>query len=194
MKHDIPEELIRIAFLEGRVRTHGAYEKKLARRITAAKPSKAPADLLTRLEQALAPRSDALTIGAFLRSIRTEQSLKAQEIFSRLGFSRNIYRMLEQDRISPVKISVEGWRRFRQFFDLPAEAFAEMLRRTHQLVWFRPSFRTTLARYDQRKNRRVKASSLEMAATELYTRARLPLPPEEQVKITRLLEALSEQE
>ncbi len=100
--------------------------------------------------------------------------------------------MLEQDRISPLKIPLEAWRRLRQFVKLPPKVLGEMIRRTHQLVWFRPSFRTTLARYDARKQKGMKASTLEKAATELYTKAQLSLPADEKERLDALLKSISE--
>jgi hypothetical protein len=147
------------------------------------------------LEQALdenAPQEVPLTVGAFLKSVRSGQSLRAQEIFTRVGLAQNIYRMLEEDRISPLKIPAESWKRLRAFFNLSIDDLVEMIRRTHQLVFFRPAFRTTLARYDKRKSKATKTRTLEKAATEMYTRAQLPLPEEEQEKLARLIKAIGE--
>ena len=97
----------------------------------------------------------------------------------------------ERDRISPLKISVDAWKRMRTFFNVPAEELQEMIRRTHQLVFFRPAFRTTLARYDAKKNKAMKASTLEKAASELYTKAHLDLPEVEKEKLERLLKSIA---
>lgn len=193
MKRDQIDLLLQLAYLEGRVKTRGAYEKSVLRR----KPAHLVASgsrlaLQRKLESALADKTveAPMTVGAFLKSVRSEQSLTPQEVFSRIGLAQNIYRMLEQDRISPLKISSEAWVRFRQFFDLSIDTLVDMIRRTHQLVFFRPSFRTTLARYDVRKKKGVKASTLERAATELYTKAKLSLPSEEEKQLNDLLEAI----
>jgi hypothetical protein len=84
--------------------------------------------------------------------------------------------MLERDRISPLKVSLASWKKMRQFFQIPLNVLEDMIRRTHQLVYFRASFRTTLARYDARKNKKMKTATLEKAAEELFARATLPLP------------------
>lgn len=194
MKHDRIDRLLQLAYLEGEIGTRKAYEKAVQARVITARASDASREsLVGMLERALEHRAQQevpLTIGAFLKGLRSSKSLKAQEIFVRIGVTRNIYRMLEEDRISPLRISVESWNRLRILFNLSIDEVAEMIRRTHQLVFFRPSFRTTLARYDKRKNRAVKASSLERAATELYTRATLPLPADEAAKLDQLINGL----
>ncbi len=198
MKRDDIDILLQLAFLEGRINTRGAYEKSVLRKkVQPLVPNLKRMMLQERLEAALAGGTKAaevhLTVGAFLRSVRSEQSLRPAEIFSRIGISQNIYRMLEQDRVSPLKISSVSWNRLRAFFDLSADVLVEMVRRTHQLVYFRPSFRTTLARYDVRKKKGVKASAIEQAATELYTKAKLSLPREEEAKLEELLESIKHQ-
>ena len=199
MKRDAIDALLQLAFLEATITTHGLYEQTVAKKKPVVGTSAASqAALQKKLEAALISREVTgevpLTVGAYLRRNRAGQSLRAQDIFSRLGLSANVYRMLEQDRISPLRIHVESWKKLRQFFHLSTDALIEMIRRTHQLVWFRPSFRTTLARYDARKNKAMKASTLEKAARELYTKAALPLPPEEEKKLTSLFTAISEEQ
>ena len=197
MRRDRVDILLQLTFLEGRINTHGAYEKSVARKLPQPLASSDSRSLLERsLEAALAAKSfqeeATTTVGSFLRSLRSAQSLRAQQIFPRIGLSRNIYRMLEQDRISPLKIPLEAWRRLCQLAKLPPQVLGEMIRRTHQLVWFRPSFRTTLARYDARKQKGMKASTLEKAATELYTKAQLSLPADEKAKLDALLKSILE--
>jgi len=196
MKRDKLDKLLQLAYLEGEIRTRKAYERNVAaKKISGRVSAASKAALQRRLEQALernAPEEAPLTVGAFLKSIRSEQSLKAQEFFSRLGLTRNIYRMLEEDRISPLKISAESWRRLSAFFSLSVDDLVEMIRRTHQLVFFRPAFRTTLARYDKRKNKAMKARTLQKAATEMYTRAQLPLPEDEKARLDKLIKAIGE--
>lgn len=196
MRRDAVDWLIQMAFLEGAITTHGLYEKVAGRRIpkrvgTAASRKR----LIERLESVLVGNATSeeeyLTIGGFLRNLRSDASLRPQEIFTRLGVSQNLYRMIEHDRLSPLKIPVEAWRRFREVFCLPVETLGEMIRRTHQLVLFRPAFNTTLARYDARKNKGLKRRALEQAATELYAKARLTLPSDDERKIRELLDSIA---
>lgn len=198
MKADATDILIRLAFVEGKIRTHGAFEEAARKRTSRVKASKASRlALLERLEGALPGASNAadvpLTVGVFLRSLRSGKALTSPEIFKRLGITRNIYRMLEHDRISPLKIAPEVWLRFRRLFQLQAESLAGMVQRTHQLVFFRPAFRSTLARYDGKAKRSAKSRALEQAAAELYTRADLELPPEETGKLEALLRIIRKQ-
>jgi hypothetical protein len=195
MKRDIIDTLLQLAYLEGKITTHGGYEQSVARKKPAVRVSAAARNALQKkLAASLAAKGAAeevpLTVGAYLRSVRGDQSLPAGDVFERLGLPRNIYRMLEQDRISPLKVGVEVWKKLRTLFNLPGEVLGEMIRRTHQLVFFSPAFRTTLARYDSRKNRRMKASTLEKAAQEMFVRAKLELPEEEEKKLSDLLKAI----
>lgn len=194
MKRDIVDKLLQLAYLEGQVRTHKAYEQSVLGKGPSVRLSGASRLLLQqRLEKALdrkAQKAVPLTIGAFLKDVRASQLLKSRDIFSRLGLSQNIYRMLEEDRISPLKIPVESWKRIRALFNLSVDDLVEMIRRTHQLVFFRPAFRTTLARYDARKGRKMKATTLEKAATELYTRARLNMPDHEKKQLQQLIKSI----
>ena len=196
MKRDTIDRLIQLAYLEGTISTRKAYETAVARRqvgVTLA-PGQSHA-LQRKLEQALENKIGAadlpLTIGSLLKRIRTEQSLRPQDIFSRIGVTSNIYLLLERDRISPLKISVDVWQRIKTLLDVPVEQLSELVRRTHQLVFFRPSFRTTLARYDAKKNKAMKASSLEKATAELYAKAHLDLPEGEKERLDTLLKSIA---
>jgi hypothetical protein len=196
MKPDVVDLLLQLAFLEGKITTHGLYEQTVAQRRPIVQPTDAARNaLLQQLEAALASsRSSAtapLTVGAYLRGLRRHQALQPQEVFSRLGITSNIYKLLEHDRISPLKISLDSWRKIRRFFQIPVAALEEMIRRTHQLVYFRASFRTTLARYDSRKKKKIKVATLEKAAEELFARATLPLPKKEQERLDEFLSALA---
>ncbi len=196
MKRDTIDRLLQLAYLERSVTTHGAYERSVLKKKPLHKPS---ANAGKRLEKRLMHALDGqvvetaapVTIGNFLKDVRTRQELRPQELFSRIGISQNIYRMLEHDRISPLKIPVESWKKFGRLFDLPIEKLTEMIRRTHQLVFFRPSLRTTLARYDARKNNAMKKQALTLATEELYLRATLELPVDEQQKLHCLLKAIA---
>jgi hypothetical protein len=197
MNHDPVDLLLQLAFLEGEITTHGLYERLAAEREMLDHSSDtAKLALLQRLEAALArtPAKDLspLTIGVYLCQMREERSLRPQEVSSRIGIPSNIYKMMEHDRISPLKISVDAWRRLRHLFQIPKDALEAMIRRTHQLVYFQASFRTTLARYDARKKRELKAATLKKATEELFARAVLSLPPREQQKLNLLLKALAE--
>ena len=196
MKRDPVDMLIQLAFLEGEVTTHGLYERMVTKRKPAATTSaEARQKLLVILEGSLQDRKKILdiplTVGSFLKKVRVERSLKSQEISLRVGLTPNIYRMLEEDRISPLKISVGSWKRFRLLFELSMDKLEEIIRRTHQLVVFQPSFRTTLARYKERKGRGKKSQALKGAARELYTRAKLPLPEKEERKLSDLIKGIS---
>ncbi len=195
MKHDPVDKLIQHAYLEGAITTRKAYEDAVAKRNIAVVLSEEKRIALERrLEQALARSHQEkvpATVGAFLQKVKAEQSIKAQEIFARVGLAPNVYRMLEHDRISPLKISAEAWKKIRTLFNLQTDELVAMVRRTHQLVFFRPSFRTTLARYDAKKNKGMKASTLEKAASELYSKARLDLPEDEKEKLEKLLKSIA---
>ncbi len=195
MKRDPVDKLIQLAYLEGAFNTRKAYEVAVAKRnVTVVVPGEKRIILQRRLELALARSSQKevpATVGTFLQKVKADQSIKAQEIFARIGLAPNVYRMLERDRISPLKISTDVWKKMRTLFNLQTDDLVEMVRRTHQLVFFRPSFHTTLARYDAKKKKGMKASTLEKAASELYSKARLDLPEDEKEKIERLLKSIA---
>ncbi|GEM_PF-1957286 len=196
MKNERVDKLIQLAWLEGWISTHGAYEKAIVKRNT--KTLVLPnsrAALIERLESALAEtKADTpLTVGALLRGLRTEHSLRSQEIFSRIGVTQNIYRMMEQDTVSPLKISLEVWKRLIALLNLSVDELAEMIRRTHQLVFFRPMLKGVLARYSSRKKKGMKTSILEKAYSEMYAKANLELPEAEQRRLNYLITTLKDE-
>lgn len=197
MKNDKIDRLIQLAWLEGWITTHGAYEKAVVNRnVSLSASSEAREALVGRLETALAatPKPVPLTIGTMLQSLRAEQSLKSAEIFSRIGLSLNVYRLMEHDAISPLKIPVDVWTRLMRLFDLSVDELERMIRRTHQLVFFRPSVKQVLARYKSGNRKTRKSQSLEEGFSEMFAMANLEIPPEENEKLSNLLAAIREQD
>ncbi|MBX2989894.1 MAG: hypothetical protein KF749_01870 [Bacteroidetes bacterium] len=197
MKHDKIDRLIRLAWLEGWITTHGAYEKTVVHRQASESVSpQARNALIARLESALTatPKPVPLTIGTMLQSLRAEHSLKSGEIFSRIGLTLNVYRLMEHDAISPLKIPVEVWKRVMTLLEISADELEQMIRRTHQLVFFRPSVRHVLARYKTGKRKTGKSVSLEQGLSEMFAKAKLEIPPEENEKLSNLLTAIREQD
>jgi hypothetical protein len=189
------DEILRVAFLEGVVHTRGAWERAVARRSGHVTVAPDTAALLEqRLVHAMAGsiRAELLTVGTFLQHTRTQAAGDAEVVAPELGLTRNIYRLLEHDRISPLRIRPEVWRRIRLQWNIPCEVLEGMLRRTHQLVFFRPSYRATLARYRPAGGTTRRSSAMQKAATELYTRARLELPPEAEKRLQELIRAVGE--
>ncbi|MBI3005751.1 MAG: hypothetical protein HYY49_10110 [Ignavibacteriales bacterium] len=196
MKRDPVDILIQMAFLEGNVTTHGLYEETVLKKKVGDEASKeARRNLIARLEAVLNEKAQAQnvrdTIGSFLKNIRLERSLQPQEISAQVGIGGNIYRMLEEDRISPLKISAASWKNFRLFLGVPMEKLEDMIRRTLQLIVFQPSFKTTLARYKDKKGGGKKADALKRAARELYSKAKLPLPEKDERELSELLKEIS---
>jgi hypothetical protein len=193
MKNERVDELIKLAWLEGWITTHGAYEKAVAKRDPAVRiNAHAREKLIAHLEFALAETKAPLplTVGGLLRDVRTTSLLKPQEIFSRIGVSQNLYRLMERDAISPLKISLDAWQRLMTLLNISVDDLQKMIRRTHQLVFFRPSFKGVLARYDARRNKAMKTSELEKAYAELFAQAELAVPPDEQEKLDAFLKTL----
>lgn len=195
MNNQPVDELLRMAFLEGVVHTRGAWERAVARRtgLVTVPPDRA-ALLEERLVHAMAGsiRAELLTVGTFLRHTRTQAAGDAETAAPQLGLTRNIYRLLEHDRISPLRISPEVWRRLRSRWNIPCAVLEGMIRRTHQLVFFRPSYRATLARYRPAGGSGRRSAAMQKAATELYARALLQLPPEEEKRLQELIRAAGE--
>lgn len=195
MTKDKIDRILQLAWLEGWINTRGAYEKSLLK----TEPVSISVDtdaLIGRLEQSLADAKSEqlLTVGQMLRSIRSDHKLRAEELFSRLGLTQNIYRLVERDAISPLKLPVDVWRKILQVLVLSVDELAAMIRRTHQLHVYRASFSGVLARYDSRKNKGMKKTTLERAYSELYTKAALKMPEEDEKKLTALIDSLRETE
>jgi transcriptional regulator with XRE-family HTH domain len=189
MKNDNVDTILRLAWLEGLVKTHGAYEKAVARRVVqiAVSPQER-SRVIERLEAALAGRKQPLplTVGGLLKSLRASGRLTAEDIFSRIGVTKNIYALMEQDAISPLRIPAGVWRKLIVLLNISFEEIAEILRATCRLIVYRPSFGGMLARYKGKKGGKKKLA-MEKAFTELYTRAELPLPPEDEKRLNALL-------
>lgn len=193
MRNDLVDTMLQVAWLEGWINTHGAYEKAMANRKAPANVSaSARASLIERLESALQTTRpfSPLTIGSMLRGLRAERGLRSQEIFSRLGVTQNIYQLMERDAISPLKISVAVWKKIMKLLNYPVDEMIEILRRTEQLVFYRPSFKGVLARYSAEKEGGMKRSTLEKANSELYSKASLPLPEDREAKLQILITKL----
>lgn len=197
MKRDEVDLMIQLAFVEGKITTHGLYERSVAKRIPAQCFS---ADDKTRVAGELhkevmrrREREPPLTVGALLHCLRRCRNLRLPEMSSLLAIPPNLYRMMERDRISPLKCSPETWRRIRDLCRIPGNELEHLIRRTHQLVLYRASFRTTLARYDGRRNKKQRSDVLERAAEELYARADLPIPFRVEERLESLLRAISQE-
>jgi len=184
---DPVDRLLQLAFLEGIISTRGAYEKQVARKQVTAKRSPALKESVARrLERELGSVQPVATVGSFLQKVLESPAVQPRDVSSRLGITANVFAMLTRNRISPLKVSAESWRRFVKLFQLPVDDLIEMIRRTQQLIHYRSSFKMTLARYDTRKNKELKATTLAKATEELYSRADLPLPDAQLRKIEEL--------
>lgn len=184
---DPVDRLLQLAFLEGVISTRGAYEKQVARKQVTAKRSPALKESVARrLERELGSVQPVATVGSFLQKVLESPAVQPRDVSSRLGITANVFAMLTRNRISPLKVSAESWRRFVKLFQLPVDDLIEMIRRTQQLIHYRSSFKMTLARYDTRKNKELKATTLAKATEELYSRADLPLPDAQLRKIEEL--------
>ncbi len=191
MTHDLLDVVLRLAFAEGAIELHGAYERAVEHRGRAEASSReARARLLRLLEAELSACQGCatipMTVGVYLQRASEDGTYSAVEIARRLHLARNVYRMMERDRISPLEVPEDAWRRFRDLFRLSTESLEEMLLRTHGLVFFQHSFRSTLARYPSGSSGKGRAEVLHQAAVELYTRADLPLPPAEKARLGKL--------
>ncbi len=193
MKRNAVDTMLQVAYLERAITTHGAYEESVLRkkpRVLAS--ASAQRKLEEKLTAVLEQQSVPLTVGGFLKNLRVEQNLRPQELFSRIGVTQNVYRLLEHDRISPLRVPADAWKKFAQLFNLPAEKLVDLIQRTHRLVFFGPSLQTTLARYDARKNKAAKKETMQKAGEELFLRANLSLPAHEQRKLDQLVKAIQD--
>ena len=194
MKRDKIDLLVQLAFVEGEITTHGLYERIVAKRRPAERSSAtSKARLVHTLATAMARAGETdvpLTIGAFLRRVRTGHTVRPQDISSRLGITPNLYRMLERDCLPLLRIPPRSWNRLIALFQIPFDDLEKLIRRTHQLIYFRASFCSTLGRYDHRKGKGNRKTVLEQAAGELYAKADLSLPAKEQENLDQFLESI----
>lgn len=191
MREDPVDRLIRLAWLEGHIRTHGAYARAVARRtplLTAGRERTRALEekLAAALPCAAQPEAAAESVGEFLRALRPG-GLPPAEIRERLGLTAAAYRRLERDETSPMALPAAVWRSFRTLFALPADTFERLLHGTHRLVVFRPAFRSALARHRPGSAGASRREDLEGALRELYLRAPLELPEDEVRRMEALL-------
>lgn len=187
--------LLRLAWLEGLIRTRGAYERAVARRpvpagVAAARASALEEKLVAALPPPADPSDAAESIGEWLRAVPAAHGVDAAEIRRRLGLSAAEYRRLERDELSPTALTADLWRRFRELFALPADVLERLLRGTHRLVVFRPAFRTALARHRAGSGEGARSEDLRNALRALYLHADLVIPEEEERRMGELLRAL----
>ena len=190
MKFDQVDILLQTAFLEGKIVMHGAYEKAVEGRKRVIAPRPPARESLLRQLEAAAVEEMPLTVGALLRGIRAGTALRPREVSVRLGCPHDVYCMLEADRISPLRVPVDSWRRLARLCSIPADALAQLIRRTHRLVWFRPGYTTSLARFTPGGDRQAKRSAVEGAARELLAKADLLLPRREEARLQALIDAI----
>ncbi|MBI5474854.1 MAG: hypothetical protein HY961_21140 [Ignavibacteriae bacterium] len=190
MQIESVDTLLQVAWLEGWVQTHGAYEKKVAR-LLCSEPSPSRDRMVERLIDAIDNRKSPapLTIGSMLRSMTDDRRIRVAKVFVHAGMSPNLFLLIEQDAISPLKISVEIWRKMMQMSNVPIDDFAGMIRRTQQLVHYRPAFKDVLARC-RSGQMNAKRQEMEEAYVELYAKAILPIPKSDEMKLKQLLDDL----
>jgi transcriptional regulator with XRE-family HTH domain len=197
MKRDALDLLLQLAYLEGVISTRGLYERMAAAKSPAitATPESAQRllrTLVTALEEKTRAKMPPQTVGSFLKEARGQARLRSAEISARLGIRPNIYRMLENDRISPLKLPPDAWKKLKDLFGVSGDALETMIRRTYLLVLYRPSFAATLARYDRRTKKGKKVAALHRGAEELFLRADLPLAPSDEAALAEYLDRLRE--
>lgn len=185
--------ILKLAFLEGAITTHGLYEKTVLRRAEGEMPENRsrPATIRRLLREFDDGRSlSTQTVGEFLQEMRTRYGLTPLAVRRRLGVPLLTYRMLENDSVSPLKINLETWKRMRDLWKIPWEQLDDMIRSSHYLTVFRPSYKGTLLRYRKKTSFTYPPDARVSAARELYLRARLPLPLRESESLERLMNEL----
>ncbi len=188
------ERLLQLAFFESSIKTHGLYEKTVLRRMEEGGPddrlqARTVRKLLREIETA--PRSmPPKTIGEFLREMRAQHQISPIAVRSRLNMPVLAYKMLENDSISPLKVPKKTWKHIRDLWKVPWEEMENMIRASHYLTVFRPSYRGTLLRYTRKTGSTYPPDAPLSASRELYLRAHLPLPAREKLSLENLLSEL----
>ncbi|MEX1137826.1 MAG: hypothetical protein WEB33_02940 [Bacteroidota bacterium] len=185
--------LIRFAFLEGAITTRGLYEKAVLRRGEAEmKENRSQAMTLRKLFREFDDAGPlyARTAGEFLREMRSQQGFTAAAVHGLLDIPLLTYKMLENDSVSPMNVSLSAWKKIRNLWKIPWTQLEDLIRASHYLMVFRPSYKGTLLRYRKKTSSTYPPDARVSAARELYLRARLPLPRHEQQSIERYMREL----
>lgn len=196
MNVDAVDRLIQIGFAEGVIATHGLYEHVVCRRTAKTRIAQGTMTvLIRRLEDALALSHDfaemPLTVGAFLRDVRVHGGLNDLEVSTRLDVSKATYRMMESDKISPLKIHPRTWRKLMSLAGLSPHKLEGLIRTTCTVRWLGPSMIATMARYSPWKQGHLKMAVMKSAAKELLLRSGAVLPPDEEQKVGALMKKIS---
>jgi hypothetical protein len=132
----------------------------------------------------------ARTAGEFLRKMRLQQGLTAVAVHRRLDIPLLTYKMLENDSVSPLNVPLSAWKKIMNMWKIPWAQLEDMIRASHYLIVFRPSYKGTLLRYRKKTAYAYPPDARISAARELYLRARLPLPSHEKQSIERCMREL----
>jgi hypothetical protein len=188
------DRLLQLAFLEGEITTRGLYERIALRRPEewGVDNSVRTATLgkLFREIDVFTQSVPSKTVGEFLRQQRMRHQVSLSFVQRRLAVPGLAYRMIENDSISPLKVPLKTWKRIRDLWKVPWKELEVMIRATHYLTVFRPSYKGTLLRYRKKTGSTYPPDARVSAARELYLRARLPLPARERESIENLLSEL----
>lgn len=182
--------LLQLAFLEGAITTRGLYEKTVLRRgAEQVIENRSQVTTMRKLFREFDTAGDlhARTAGEFLRERRLQQGLTALAVHRRLNLPLLTYKMLENDSISPFNVPLQSWIKIREMWKVPWEQLDDMIRASHYLMVFRPSYKGTLLRYRKKTSYTYPPDARVSAARELYIRACLPLPPHEKQSIERFM-------
>ncbi|MEX2117180.1 MAG: hypothetical protein WEB37_09845 [Bacteroidota bacterium] len=183
--------LLQLAFLEGAIITHGLYEKIVLRRADADHvDNRLRTITMKKLLREIASAAEPLppkTVGEFLSEMRIRRQVSLFAVRRRLDVPMLTYRMIENDTISPLKVPMNTWKRIKDMGKIPWEELEIMIRASHYLAVFRPSYRGTLLRYRRKTSSTYPPDPRLSAARELYLRARLPLPARERQSIDDLI-------
>lgn len=182
--------LIQLAFLEGAITTRGLYEKAVLQRDESEMmKDRSQSMTLMRLFRGFDEAMDlqVMTVGEFLQKMRLQQGITALTVHRRLSIPLLTYKMLENDSVSPLNISLRSWKKIRDMWNVPWARLENMIRASHYLMVFRPSYKGTLLRYRKKTSYTYPPDARASAARELYLRARLPLPARQKQSIERYM-------
>ncbi len=186
------DRLFRLAFLEGAVTTRGLYERTILSRGAVETGENRSPLTLKKLFRELNDREalNTSTVGEFLREKRLQHGLTALVVHRRLDIPLLTYKMLENDSVSPLNLSLVAWKKIREMWKIPWGELENLIRASHYLTVFRPSYKGTLLRYRRKTSSTYPTDARVSAARELYLRAHLPLPIHEKKSIDRYVREL----
>lgn len=184
MNMDVIDRLMQIQWSEESGSTR-IYEESALRRHTRIQVSgQSSTRMIRRLKNEVRQgRQCSLTVGTFLKEMRSARGFSDRDVSARLNIPRTTYHLLEEDGISPFHIEPRIWRKLMLLGGLSMDALERIIRTTCTFHSLAPSLHPGLHRQGLRSARLKKILMSNVAGTLL--------PSEEQQRVHDLMEQIA---